>query len=79
MFWHMIGDRPYDYGEQFYSMPHPVTYWWEALRFATGVKAEQFFFRITSNVPPEQIWNEPAFQFAVQGFLTLGLGRQSGR
>ncbi len=76
MFWHMVGDRPYDFGERFYDMPGPVTYWSEAIRFAVGAQPEQHFFRITSNVSPEQIWNEPGFQQAVHGFLQLGLVRR---
>lgn len=76
MFWHMVGDRPYDFGERFYDMPSPVTYWSEAIRFAVGSKQQQLFFRITSNVPPEQIWNEPGFQQAIHGFLPLGLARR---
>ena len=75
MFWHMIGNRPYDYGNQFYSMPHPTTYWWEALRFATSAKQEQFFFRITCNIPPEQIWEDADVQAALSGFVKLGLTR----
>lgn len=75
MFWHLVGDRPFDYGEQFYSMPHPVTFWMESLKFAVGAKRPQFFFRITSNVPPEQIWDDPGVQKALGGFVTLGLSR----
>ena len=77
MFWHMVGDRPYDFGKRFYDMPSPVNFWSEALRFAAGSQPAQLFFRITSNVSPEKIWNEPGFQQAVGGFHTLGLGQHS--
>ena len=60
MFWHSVGDRPYDYGERFYSTPNPVTHWYESLRFAVGAKRPQIFFRITSNTPVEEIWEDQA-------------------
>jgi len=75
IFWHLVGSRPFDYGEQFYSVPHPVTYWFEALQFAVGAKRPQLFFRITSNVPPEQFWDDVGVQQALRGFVTLGLAR----
>jgi hypothetical protein len=75
IFWHMVGERPFDYGTQFYSIPHPVTFWLESLRFAVGAKSEQFFFRMTSNVPPEDLWNDVGFQQATAGFVTLGLAK----
>jgi hypothetical protein len=75
MFWHLVGERPFDYGDQFYSMPHPVTFWLESVKFAVGAKRPQLFFRITSNVPPEQIWNDSGVQEALGGFVTLGLAR----
>jgi len=75
MFWHMVGERPYDFGERFYDMPDPVTFWSEALRFATGPKPAQFFFRVTSNIPFEQLWLEPGFQKAIKPFTGLGLKR----
>ena len=75
MFWHLVGDRPFDYGEQFYSVPHPVTFWLEALKFAISTKRSQLFFRLTTNVPPEQIWDEAGVQQALRGFVTLGLAR----
>jgi hypothetical protein len=77
MFWHMVGDRPYDFGERFYDMPSPVTYWSEAMRFATGSRPSQLFFRITSNKAPESIWDEPGFQAAIQGFRSLGLEQRT--
>ncbi len=77
MFWHMVGDRPYDFGERFYDMPDPVTFWSEALRFAAGGQPAQLFFRITSNVPPEQIWDEPGIRTALLGLPKLGLAKSS--
>lgn len=75
MFWHMVGDRPYDFGERFYDMPNPVTFWREALGFAAGSQPAQVFFRLTANVPPEKIWNDPGFQQAMKGFMPLGLAQ----
>lgn len=75
IFWHLVGSRAFDYGEHFYNVPNPVTYWFEALKFAVGAKRPQLFFRLTSNVPPEQFWDDSSVQQALRGFLTLGLGR----
>jgi hypothetical protein len=76
MFWHLVGERPFDYGNQFYSLPDPITFWVEALKFAVGKRKPQFFIRLTSNVPPEQIWNEEAVQGALKGLAHLGLARR---
>jgi hypothetical protein len=75
MFWHLVGDRPFDYGEQLYSVPHPVTYWVEAMKFAVLKKRPQLFFRITSSEPPENLWNDPGVEKALRGLLNLGLAR----
>jgi hypothetical protein len=76
-FWHMVGDRPFDYGTRFYDVPHPLTFWREALRFAVGQQPEQFFFRVSSNVPPEELLREPAFEETLRAFGRLGLARQA--
>lgn len=77
VFWHIIGDRQYDYGERFYETSDAVTYAMEALRFFVGSKHEQFFIRVSSNVPPEKIWGEAGFQEVAEGLLKLGLQRHS--
>lgn len=73
MFWHMVGNRPYNFGERFYDVPNPITFWSEAALFAAGARPAQLFFRITSNQPPEHIWPDSGFQKAIQGFIILGL------
>ena len=73
MFWHMVGERPYDFGKRFYDMPDPVTFWLETARFYFGGRQPQYFYRITSNVPPEEIWNDPGFQEVMAGAMKLGL------
>jgi hypothetical protein len=75
MFWHKVGDRPYDFGSRFYDIPSPFTYWSEALSYVARVQPAQVFFRITASVPLEQIWSEGGFQEAIRGFLVLGLGK----
>jgi len=79
MFWHLVGGRPYDFGHRFYDMPDPVTFWQEAARFYFGGKTDQYFLRITSNVPPEQVWSSPALQQALAGVARLGFAQPAGK
>jgi hypothetical protein len=75
MFWHLVGQRPFDYGSELYNVPDPVTYWVEAINFALTKRRPQLFFRVTSSEPPESLWHDAGVQKALRGFIRLGLAR----
>jgi hypothetical protein len=73
MFWHTVGGRPYNFGRQFYAVPHAGTFWFEAFRYLLGSRPEQLFFRVTSNSPIDALWKDPELQEVMAGFLKLGM------
>lgn len=75
MFWHRVGDRFFDYGNKTADMLNPVTFWKEQANYLLGGNTEQYFFRVTFNVPPDEIWSDRGFQQAMDGMLKFGLGQ----
>ena len=73
LFWHRVGTRFFDYGDHMADMLDPFTFWKEEVNFLAGGKAEQYFFRLTSNVAPEELQNDQGFISATRGLLALGL------
>jgi hypothetical protein len=73
VFWHRVGDRFFDYGRKTAEMLDPVTFWTEAARFMAGGNSEQYFFRISSNLAPEELWLDAGFQRVMQRLAVLGL------
>lgn len=74
VYWHLIGDRVYDYGERLNSYPHLGRWLFSALEsMATGI-ADQYFIRVNSTAPFEVLLREPFFIEVLQSLAALGLG-----
>jgi hypothetical protein len=73
LFWHLVDGRAYDFGSRFTQIPDPLRWWKDAIAQSFRRSSEQYFVRVTSNVPFEQIWDEPAFQNVIGGLAKLGL------
>lgn len=72
-FWHLVGGRLYDYGERFNATPHPVKWIRDTLNWYMGGSHEQYFIRINSNVPFEQLWPDEGFLEVLESLKGLGL------
>lgn len=72
-FWHLIEGRAYNYGERFNAVPHPLQWWRDAVQQAMFGSREQYFIRVTSNVPFERLRGDPGFEAALAGLAELGL------
>jgi hypothetical protein len=75
-FWHMVGGEAYGYG------PNPL----DAVVLATlrdlktfgfNQKAEQYFIRLSSNVPLAEIWHDNGFQHLLANLEKLNLAEKS--
>lgn len=77
LFWHLVDGRIYDFGSRFTAIPDPVRWWKDAIRQAFRGSSEQYFVRVTSNVPFEEIWKEPGFEDVMHGLAGLGVGVQT--
>jgi hypothetical protein len=77
LYWHLIGGRVYDYGSRFNAVPDPLLWWKGAVQQALLGSREQYFIRITSNEPIDQIWNDQGFAEVIRSLARLGLAKQS--
>lgn len=73
MYWHLVGDQLYDYGERFNEAPHPLKWWRDSLSYALKGSQAQYFIRITSQEPIESFVTDPGFGEIVHKLAELGL------
>jgi hypothetical protein len=73
LYWHLVAGRTYDYGNRFNSVPNPVLWWKDVVQQAVAGRREQYFIRLTSNEPLENLWNDPGFAEVLRGLVQLGL------
>ncbi len=80
IFWHVIGDELYDYGDRFTRVPHPVKWWRDVIKQMFRDPREQYFIRLSSNRPFEELQGDPGFQQVLCALGKLGLtaGNQEG-
>jgi len=71
LFWHIVGDRINTYEQQ--GMHSLTAVWHDIRRFGLNQRQEQFFIRISSNRPFEEIWNDPGFAQLMKDIANLGL------
>lgn len=73
LYWHLVNGELYDYGGRFNAVPHPLLWWKDAVRQALLGSREQYFIRLTSNVPFERLWSDPSVTPLLEGVRSLGL------
>ncbi len=72
-YWHLVEGRVLDQGARFNAVPHPLHWWRDAVQQALRGSREQYFIRVTANVPFERFWTDPAFAEVLRGLQSLGL------
>lgn len=73
LYWHRVGDRLYDYGDRFNNRPGIVQWWRDTVLYAFAGSEEQYFIRVTSNRPFEELSGEPAWRELLESLARLGL------
>jgi hypothetical protein len=73
LYWHLVGDELYDYGDGFNQRPDPWKWWRDTVHYAIKGSASQYFIRLTSARPFEEIQSDPGFQQVLAGLAQLGL------
>jgi len=73
LYWHLVEGRIYDYGERFNAIPSPMRWWKDAMQQVLLGSREQYFIRLTSTEPLENLWRDPGFADVVRGLERLGL------
>jgi hypothetical protein len=73
VYWHLVEGRIYDYGNRFNAVPSPTLWLKDALQQALLGSREQYFFRITSSEPLENLWADPGVSEILARLGRLGL------
>lgn len=77
LYWHLVEGRIYDYGGRFNAVPSPTLWIKDAVQQALLGSREQYFIRITSAEPLENLRNDPGFSEILRGLKRLGLAAAS--
>ena len=76
-FWHVVGGKVHWYGGERINTQSSLTSVWEDFRkFGLNVHREQFFIRVVSREPMDDLWNEPVFQEIMGNLADLCLARE---
>lgn len=79
MFWHLVGNEVYDYGDRLNRVPSIWRWWRDAARQIFQTPAEQYFFRVTSDVPFEKLQGDRDWNELLRALGKLGLeGKEQG-
>lgn len=75
LYWHLVGREQYDYGRRFNARPDLVKWWSDTVRYAFSGSEEQYFIRLTSDRPFEEVWPDSGVQEVLVGLAKLGLAK----
>ena len=73
IYWHLVGDKLYDYGERLNARPSAVKWWRDTLRYAFSGGEAQYFIRLTSDRPFEELAGDPGWEELLGALAKLGL------
>jgi Protein of unknown function (DUF3485) len=73
LYWHLVGGELYDYGDRFNQRPDPLKWWRDTVHYAVKGSSDQYFIRIMSSQPLEELQGDPGFQEVLGALATLGL------
>ena len=76
VYWHLVGNRLYDYGERFNAKPDPVAWWRDTVAYALSGSDAQYFIRVTSNRDFSALAGDPGWAQVVAALSALGLAAQ---
>jgi len=72
-YWHLVGGEPYDYGGRLNRTPSIWRWWRDAARQVFKAPGEQYFIRISSSRPFEDLAADPAWHEMLAALAKLGL------
>ena len=73
LYWHLVGGDLYDYGDGFNQRPDPLQWWRDAVHYALKGSSEQYFIRMMSSQPLEELQGDVGFQEVLGALAKLGL------
>lgn len=72
LFWLLVGGKPYDFGQRLNTVPNPMRWWLDVVEEATSGNQEQFFVRVTSHRPFEELAGDPAWEELLRALGRIG-------
>ena len=72
-YWHLADGKVYAQGARLNTVPHPLHWWRDVVKDAFVGRPEQYFIRLSANVPFETFWDDPGFAEVLRGLAGLGL------
>lgn len=73
VYWHLVGERLYDYGDRFNARPDFIKWWRDTIKYAFSGSEAQFFVRVSSDRPFEELKGDPGWEELVAALAKLGL------
>jgi len=73
LYWHLLDGKPNNLGERITTTPSPTKWLKGFWKHLWVDHAEQYFIRITSPDPIDQLWHEPVFLETIERLGTIGL------
>lgn len=73
LYWHLVGDELYDYGARFNARPDPVKWVRDSIAYAVKGSQVQYFIRLTSNRPMDDLLADPTLGELWRSLGALGL------
>jgi hypothetical protein len=79
IYWHLVGGKPFEGDYRIDGSRSIAAYWKAILLHHAGGNTEQFFIRLNSERPFEQLWNDPGFRMLMESLAGLCLGESDGQ
>jgi hypothetical protein len=73
IYWHLVGNELYDYGKRFNAVPSVWRWWRDAAKQVFQSPPEQYFIRVASTRPLEELRDDPAFHAVTAALAQIGL------
>lgn len=73
LFWLLVGDRSYDFGERLNRAPNPFRWWGQFVQEVTAGYRGHLFVRLTSNHPFEELAGDAGWQQVTSALVELGV------
>jgi hypothetical protein len=75
-FWHVVGGKVHWYGGERINKKSSISSIWEDFtKYGLNVHREQFFIRVVSAEPMDDLWDEPGFKEVVKDLAELCLAQ----
>jgi hypothetical protein len=79
IYWHLVGGKPFEGNFRIDGSRSLMAYGKSILLHHVGGNTEQFFIRLNSERPFEEIWDDPGFHCLMESLARLGLAESRGK